>query len=646
MKKSTKIILGLLAVVILVAGCIVIRNRKAATQQTQAAATTTAVTETATETAAAQVAPQAAVQTSAETKAEETQAAKNFEPVTILFTNDIHANIYNTVKDKDGNQVPGIRLSKVAAYRNKLIAEGKNVLLFDSGDEIQGSVYGLYDQGETVIKLMNMAGYQAAAVGNHEFDYGVDCLMKRAKEANYPFLSCTARVVATGERMFPSSTIIECGGRKFGIVGITTPETITSTNPVIFQDAEGNYLYAFDGNLDMSDFFDSVQQAVDEVRDQVDIVIALGHVGSGVDEVNSGDSSMEVVKHTSGIDVFLDAHSHNTVEGLWEKNKDGKEIMIVQTGSYLKAVGQLEIAADGNMTVKLLSEGFDDADPEMAEVEDAYHNAIQKEMGKKAATLESEMYVDDPDNEKRRLIRAMEMNTGDLVVDSIYWYFNEVMKLNCDVVLANSGGVRSGIKAGDISQLNIKSVCPFANQVCLIKASGQQILDALENGAKLIGQWDNNFDAPAEYAGFMQVAGLKYTIDGSIPSGVVTGQKEAFEKVEGAYRVKDVQVYNKETKQYEPLDTKKTYTLGGSNFLLRNGGDGFNMFMDDLAVADYVATDSEILISYIKAFAQKEGYPHVNTENSPLASYENYLLDYKNPFGAGRISIINVDRIK
>ncbi len=153
------------------------------------------------------------------------------------------------------------------------------------------------------------------------------------------------------------------------------------------------------------------------------------------------------------------------------------------------------------------------------------------------------MYINSPDDSDKRLIRSREMNSGDIVSDSVYWYFNEALDIECDAVITNGGGIRAQLDSGDITYMDIKSVEPFGNMICMIEATGQQILDALEMGATVTGEWDEDWDIPAENGGFMHVAGMQYTIDATIPSGVKKKGDGMFESVDGEYRVKDVKIY-------------------------------------------------------------------------------------------------------
>lgn len=576
-----------------------------------------------------------------ETVAENSDSEENTteaEPIYIVYTNDIHSYIYNTVKDENDEDKPGLRMSNVAALVSDMEAEGKNVILVDAGDELQGDVYGAFDEGESIIELMNACGYDLATPGNHDFDFGMNAFFNRIEEANYPYISCNFHALVESENPLDDSHIFEMGGKKIAFIGVTTPETITSSTPTYFQNEKGEYIYTIDGVNGAKDMYDSVQNSIDKVREEADYIIAIGHVGVGVDEKRNNISSYDVIANVEGLDAFIDGHSHTVIENELVKDKSGKEVLLTQTGSYLNNIGLMEINAD-KVTSSLIN-SYDNIDANVASLEKELNDRVMDKMGEKVAKLSTTMYVNNPDDLSKRLIRSREMNSGDIISDSVYWYFNDVIDINCDVAIANGGGIRSQLNSGDVTYMNIKAVEPFGNMVCLIQATGQQILDALEMGTTVIGEWDDEWDIPAENGGFLHVAGMQYTIDSTIPSSVKTKGDGMFEAVDGAYRVKDVKIYNKESSKYEDIDLEKKYTVGGINYILRNSGNGLGMFSDDELIIDFVGQDYSILGMYFEAFEKEGEYPLVNTKNSPLNKLSGYQMDYENPYGAGRISII------
>lgn len=581
-------------------------------------------------------------QTEAETPEESEpvveDTAETRQEIKIIYTNDIHSYIYNTITDQDNNVTPGLRLSNIAAMKNDIKAAGENVLLVDAGDSIQGTIYGSMDEGRTIIKLMNDAGYDLAAIGNHEFDYGLIELQRCTEEAEFPYICCNFKSVETGKSVYPGTYVFDFNGTKVAFVGISTPDSMVTSTPVYFQNEKGEFIFSFDGGGDVNQLYKTVQENIDSVRNEADYVIALGHLGIGEGETKRGISSTAVIQNTKGLDAFIDGHSHSVVDGQKIKDKEGKEVLLTQTGSNLQSVGFMTISSNGDITTELLT-GYDGVDEKTAKTEKDTADYIDSYMGETIAVLGTTMYISNPQNPDQRLIRAMEMNSGDFITDSMYWFFNERMDQGCDIAITNGGGIRNSLEKGDISIKKIKEVMPFGNQICLVKTTGRHILDALEMGASDVGAWDDQWDSPAENGGFMHVAGMKYTIDPSIPSTVKTDSEGRFVSVDGEYRVKDLMVYNRKTGKYEPIDMDGEYTVGGINYILRNGGNGLIMFDGDEMITDFAGQDADIQVEYIKSFDKKNELPYISTETSPLSKYPGYELDYENPYGSGRITI-------
>ena len=555
------------------------------------------------------------------------------EDITILYTNDIHGYIANTLKDSNN---PGLRLDSISAYRKKLINEKKNVLLFDCGDEIQGSVYGALDKGVEMVGIMNKVGFDLATPGNHDYDFGMDGFNRIVSSASYKFISCNFRSLETNKTVLDSSKTFEIGGVKIGVVGITTPETLTSSTPAFFQNDKGEFIYTFDGVADRNDLYTSVQNAIDEIRNKVDYVIALGHLGVAADDEKLGTRSIDVINNTTGLDAFIDGHSHTLMEKEIVKTKDNKDCLLTQTGCYLDGFGEMTISKDGVFSAKIIN-SVDERDDSVTALEDALIAHVNRELGEKIAVLDKPLYITSPDNPNQRLVRARETNLGDFVADSIYWYINDYKALDCDIAFNNGGGIRANIDSGDVTYLSAKTVEPFGNQICVVKTKGINIKNALEMGLSVFEGWNTEWNCPAETGGFLQVAGIKFEADANVKSSVKTDDKGMFKSVDGDYRVKNIMVYNKQTSAYEPLDENKEYTVSGINYILRNSGNGLSMFNDSTVVLDYIAEDYMVLADYMKAFNG-----NVNNANAPLKKYANYLLDYETPSGSGRIELLNL----
>ena len=546
--------------------------------------------------------------------------------ITILYTNDVHTYI-----DK---QSPKLTYAAIADLKQSYQDAGKDVLLVDAGDHVQGTAYGSMDEGASIIKLMNAAGYDVATPGNHEFDYGMDRAKAIMKEADFPYLSCNWVDLRTTLRVLPSVKVFVRGGRRIAFVGVTTPETFTKSTPAYFMDkAQRKYIYDIQGGEDGKKLYDAVQKAIDKAKLLADVVIGLGHLG--VDPSSSPWTSEEVIAHTSGFDAFIDGHSHTVMENKQVQDASGKAVTLTQTGSYFANVGEMTIAADGTITTKLIPthEGMDAT---IAAMQTGWVNTVDDMLGEKIAVGDSDFYVSDPATGKRR-IRSAETNLGDFVADGIYTYFNEVEKLHCDVAIMNGGGIRADVPAGDWTFKTCKQVSPFGNVACLMSVTGKQIQDALEFAARFAGE-DGK-----ENGGFLQVAGATYEIHTDIPNTVQTDEKNVWiGSATGTPRVQNVKIYDKASGSYLPLDPGATYALAGMNYTLRNLGDGFAMFDGAELIKDYVSEDYLVMSTYAMIFdgVDAAGLPHLSSANSPLAAYPGYLLNYEQPYGAGRITIL------
>ena len=546
--------------------------------------------------------------------------------VTILYTNDVHTYI-----DK---QSPKLTYAAIADLKQSYQNAGKDVLLVDAGDHVQGTAYGSMDEGASIINRMNAAGYDVATPGNHEFDYGMDRAKAIMKEADFPYLSCNWVDLRTTLRVLPSVKVFVRGGRRIAFVGVTTPETFTKSTPAYFMDkAQRKYIYDIQGGEDGKKLYDAVQKAIDKAKLLADVVIGLGHLG--VDPSSSPWTSEEVIAHTSGFDAFIDGHSHTVMENKQVQDASGKAVTLTQTGSYFANVGEMTIAADGTITTKLIPthEGMDAG---IAAMQTSWVNTVDDMLGEKIAVGDSDFYVSDPATGKRR-IRSAETNLGDFVADGIYTYFNEVEKLHCDVAIMNGGGIRADAHAGDWTFKTCKQVSPFGNVACLMSVTGKQIQDALEFAARFAGEGGK------ENGGFLQVAGATYEIHTDIPNTVQTDEKNVWiGSATGTPRVQNVKIYDKASGSYLPLDPNKTYALAGMNYTLRNLGDGFAMFDGAELIKDYVSEDYLVMSTYAMIFdgADAAGLPHLSSANSPLAAYPGYLLNYEQPYGAGRITIL------
>lgn len=546
--------------------------------------------------------------------------------VTILYTNDVHTYI--------DNKSPKPTYAAIAALKKSIEDTGRDVLLVDAGDHIQGTAYGSMDDGATIIELMNEAGYDLATPGNHEFDYGMARAKAVLREADFPYVSCNWVDLRTGFNVLPSVKFFFVGGRKIAFVGVTTPETFTKSTPAYFMnDAQTKYIYDILGGEDGQKLYDAVQEAIDKAEFWgADTIIGLGHLG--VDPSSSPWTSEEVIAHTHGFTAFVDGHSHTVMANKQVTDASGKAVTLTQTGSYFKNIGKMTVGADGTITTELI-DTYEGLDAAVAATASNWISAVDDMLGEEIAVGDTKFYINDPATGKRR-IRSGETNLGDFVADGIYTYFNEIEELHCDIAIMNGGGIRTDVEAGPWSFKTCKTVSPFGNVACLMSVTGQQIQDALEFGARFAGAEGK------ENGGFLQVAGARYTIHPMIPNTVQTNDKNVWTGSAATPRVSNVEIYDKTTGTYQPLDPNATYALAGMNYTLRNLGDGFAMFDGATLIKDYVSEDYLVMSSYAAMFGgvDANGLPHLASANSPLADYPGYLINYEDPYGAGRIQMI------
>ena len=573
--------------------------------------------------------------------------AEKSNDIVILYTNDTHANIDSPLS-----------FDTIGALKKNLEKEYRYVLLVDAGDHLQGTAFGSMDQGASVLQLMNKAGYDLATPGNHEFDYGMDTFLERVREAEFPYLSCNLyhqENGVRGENLLESFQAYHFGKEIVAFIGITTPETIVKSTPAYFQDENGNFCYGISGGENGQALYDDVQFAVDVIRRAgATKVIAVGHLGD--DPSSSPWTSEDLIAHVSGLDAFIDGHSHSEVNGKRVLDANEDAVLLTQTGEYLNNVGimiidyetgeiQSDLIAceDILKTVKnkdgtessvvsghrLASELYSGPewvnDYTISSLKNQWINKVNQKLKQKIG--ESQVVLDNYAEDGTRLVRKQETNTGDFAADALYFLFDQ-MDLNVDAAIVNGGGIRNQAISGTINYKTCKDIHTFGNVACLQNVTGQQLLDALEWGARFAG-------SDQECGGFLQVSGIRYQIDTDWPDSTQKDENGMWiGGPTGGYRVHDVMVYDRETDSWKPLDLQETYRLAGYNYTLRNSGDGYNMFSSAVNVVDYVMEDYMVLANYVQAFENKT----VLASNSPLLDkYPGFGIDYGTVIGSGRI---------
>ena len=492
----------------------------------------------------------------------------------VLFTNDTHA-AYQ--RDDEQGQ---LGYAALAAYANALEQEGKTVVLIDGGDAIQGEAVATLSKGAYIVDLMNDAGYLMSVPGNHEFDFGMDVFLDLAEnQADYSYVSCNFVDLKTGNTVFEPYILKSFGSKLVAFVGISTPETYTKSTPEYFKDESGGYIYGFCEGDDGQELYDRVQKAIDDaVKEGADYVIGVGHLGT--DPSSTPWTSVEVIANTTGFAAFLDAHSHSLIDGKTVKDKDDNDVVLCSAGSKFTAVGEITLDLNtGIASAKLITELKED-DEDVLELTQEITEQFEDLLNEVVAFSETDLITHDPKNEEERLIRKQETNLGDFCTDA----YRTVME--ADVAFVNGGGIRAEIEAGNVTYEDLISIHPFGNSMCVVEATGQEIMDALEMAYRTVGEGENG--------GFLHVSGMTCTVDLAVPSSVVVDDKEVFVKVAGERRVKDISVNG------QPIDPNKTYTVASHDYLLKSGGGGNTLFTDNRLLKDEVMLDNQVLVTYIQ----------------------------------------------
>lgn len=502
------------------------------------------------------------------------------DDIIVLFTNDVHCGIEDN-----------IGYAGLAAYKKSMESDHKYVELVDCGDAIQGDFIGTVSDGKYIVDIMNELDYRFAVPGNHEFDYGMKQLSALIDKSEAQYLGCNISYTGSNEDLLADVKpyeIVEYGNTKVAFIGVATPESYTKSTPTYFME-NGEFVYQFAQGDDGQVLYDCVQYYVDECKEAgAEYVVVLSHLGDAAE--SSPYTSVELINETDGIDVVLDGHAHSVIESRTEKNENGEDVLLSSTGTKLANIGKLTIETDGDIKTELISD-YTEKDPDINEYIESIESKYETEMNAVIATSDIALSCYTPDG--IRLVRNRETTIGNLCADA-YRIIG-----NADIGVVNGGGIRADIPEGNITYADMLSVHPFGNTLCVVEATGREILDLLETACMYTkAEISENGNAVGEKGGFMQVSGLKFTIDTSVPTSVVLDEMDNFVSVEGERRVKDVMVLD-ENNEYVPIDPEGIYTLASHNYLLKEGGDSYTKFMDNEFIISEGVSDYQILTQYI-----------------------------------------------
>ena len=490
--------------------------------------------------------------------------------IVILHTNDVHGAISG--------------YAKVAALKDAYEARGAYVLLMDAGDFIQGDPTVSTSEGATAVELMNLAGYDVASMGNHEFDYGYQNL--KDLEADADFTIVDANVLYNGQVAFEDNVVFTApDGTKIGVFGLDTPETATKAHPAKIQ---GVTFLAGDK------MFDCAQDQVDALEAEgCEYIICLGHLG--IDAESTGNRSIDLLEKVEGIDVFIDGHSHSTQEdimaALGGTVTDAGDVtvtigtdmvngtVLTSAGTKLEEVGVVTIDEAGHIDARTTSlESLTATDADMAARAAKIQAEIDKEYGTVFAKTEVAL-----NGEKEPGNRTEETNLGDLICDALVWGA-EREGTEVDAAVTNGGGIRASIAAGDITKKDINTVLPFGNTLSIVKVTGAELLEALEA---------STYCTPTSIGGFPQVSGIEFTVD-------TTKAYDQGEQYPGStyYGPKSIQRVTIETVGGEPFDANATYTIATNDFMAA-GGDTYYAFAAASVNYDLGLSMDEVVMDYI-----------------------------------------------
>ena len=531
-KQSTKLFV-ILTILFLAVGCGV-----QAVTPTNPAAATEAATE--------------AVVTMATSVATE-EANPNYL-MTILHTNDVHAH-QDANADGDG----GVALA--SSVINQVRAASENTLLLSAGDTFIGTLFYVMHHGLDSAELMNLLQYDAMTLGNHEFDEGDGNLALFIDELNFPVVAANVdfeNSTALNGKTIPYA-VIEKGGQQVGVIGLVNPETPTLSRPgsdLIFE----------------ADLAQIVQTSVEELTSQgINKIIVLSHIGYEAD--------LELAQQVTSVDVIVGGHTHTLLANYDSRaagvypaevlNPDGKTVLVVQAGEYLQYIGQLDVEfdPDGELVAwsgdTIFLSHFITPDPALSTTVAALYEPIdeltREVIGTSAVYLEGD----------RKICRVEECNLGNLITDAMR------AETGAQVALENGGGIRASIEQGDVTLGDVLTVLPFGNLVSTLSLNGADLTAVLENGVSLMEEGGGRF---------LQVSGLRYTVDPSQPAGS---------------RIVSVEILN-DAGEYEALDPAAVYTVATNDFL-REGGDGFTVMAENAIEAyDYGRPLDEVLADYIE----------------------------------------------
>lgn len=460
------------------------------------------------------------------------------KPIVVLYDNDVHCAV-------DG-------YAKLAALREQFSNEGNFTTTVSCGDFVSGDIVGTVTKGEAIVSIMNRTGYDVITLGNHEFDFGLPHILSLTEALDAKTVCANFRSTAGEELVFSPYEIISYGDVDVAYIGLTTTATATLVSNDTFKDEEGNILYDFAHN----NLYETTQHYVDKaIAEGADYVVALAHLG----DVSQGGhiNSVEMIANTRGIDILIDGHDHHEIEQQLVRNADNEDVILTSSGTKFHNIGVITLSTDGTFSSSLVpTADLTTIDADVQSYTDSVKQEALKAGERVIGHTDFPISIIGPDG--KRIVRNSEANIGNLCADAIRY------GTKAEIALINGGGIRASFDAGDITVNDCFQVFSFNNTVCTASMSGQQILDALEFGARA---------TPAEVGGFLQVSGIRFDIY-LVDSPVVLDDKGMCSHIaEGERRVANVEVLDSTTGEYHPIELDRIYTVGSFEYLVSGKGD-------------------------------------------------------------------------
>lgn len=448
--------------------------------------------------------------------------------------------------------------SRFAGLRDAMKqADTAHVVTVSLGDFMVGGALGAISKGRYMTDIMHSVGYDVITIGNHEFDYGGENMKKLLKQLGVPVTCANFYDYGANTPEYAPYIIRQYGNKRVAFVGALAPVTMQLQQHAFYGE-DGHQLY----DLHTDDLYNLVQQATDKARneDRADYVVLLSHIG----EIEAmGISSHKLIAATRGIDAVIDSHSHTCVESEKVQNADGKDIIITQAGSQMKNVGKMLIAADGTISTSLISiNDISYESKKVAKVVDSVKHEAQVISENVVCTSSYGLTVADADGVS--LVEHEETNGGDMVTDALR------IELNAEIGLHTGNSFVKNIAAGEITYGDIVAMLPYENSMSVISVTGQQLLDLLTKCTQ---------NTPKNDEQFPQVSGLRFTVHTA------------------THTVTDVEVYDKASDGFIPINLQRTYTVAISSYY--KGGGFYNLLKDCPVVRTTTLMVRDVVINYM-----------------------------------------------